>query len=188
MLRGAGSTWWESNVLRLQLLDFRVFQRCGWIMFLESNGALAGVTYLAGKTLGSCSIQNFRHHWSFGGHNTHNLDFGWPQNSGLPFCKLTLITCTGFFSECLVCCTANITSNKNVTTADHLQVKNFLSIIFLYHLIGIAFHMLGWGLCIALMLPIEWKLWYTEDATFSSSVDVLWFRLCKAPHYLKELF
>lgn len=30
-------------------------------MLLESNGALAGVTYLAGKALGSCSVQNFRH-------------------------------------------------------------------------------------------------------------------------------
>lgn len=122
MLWGAGSSWWESNVLCLRLLRFRVFQSCGWIMFLESNGALSGATYLARKVLGSCSA----------GHKTHNLDLGPPQNSGLSFCKFILVVCTGFFSECLVFCMANIIPNKNVTTADHLQVKNFLPSFFIW--------------------------------------------------------
>jgi len=99
-------------------------------MFLESDGASAGVTYLAGEVLGSRSVQNFRHHEIFTGNKKHNVEFRPPQNSGLAFCKFTFIVFTGFFSECLVFCTAIMIPNKDVTTADHLQVKNFLSIIF----------------------------------------------------------
>lgn len=82
---------------------------------------------------------------------------------------------------------ASIAPNKDVTTADHLQLAISCP-SFSFCLIGTSLQVLGWGLYIVLMLPIEWKLWYTEVTTFSSFVDVSWFKLWKAPHYFKEIF